>query len=212
MKRRKINGLYAITPDLSDTADLLDKTQQVLEGGARLIQYRNKSAHDALRREQAGVLLQLCKEYKVPLIINDHIELADALDADGVHVGRYDGSIAEARRQLGRNKIVGASCYNNLDRALRAEESGADYVAFGAFFPSRTKTDTVPVTTHLIDQAKQKVTVAVVGIGGIRLANAATVIQSGCDAIAVCNDLFATENIQAQARQYNRLFIAHHAI
>jgi len=212
VKETKISGLYAITPDLHNTDDLLDKTQQVLAGGARLIQYRNKSADDALRRKQAGLLLQLCREYKVPLIINDHIELAGGLDADGVHVGRDDGSIGEARRQLGRDKIVGASCYNNLDLALRAEESGADYVAFGAFFPSRTKTDTVPVTTHLIDQARQRVTVPVIGIGGIRLANAMTVIQSGCDAIAVCNDLFAAENIHTQAKQYARLFAVHHAI
>lgn len=212
MIKPKISGLYAITPDLNNTDDLLDKTQQVLAGGAQLIQYRNKSAHDALRREQAGLLLQLCREYKVPLIINDHVKLAIALGADGVHVGRADGSIRDVRRQLGQDKIVGASCYNNLDLALRAEESGADYVAFGAFFPSRTKTDTVPVTTHWVDQAKQKVTVPVVGIGGIRLANAATVIKSGCDVIAVCNDLFAAENIQAQARQYARLFTTHHAI
>ena len=210
MNKPKINGLYAITPDLSNTTDLLDKTQQVLAGGAQLIQYRNKSADDALRREQAGLLLQLCREYQVPLIINDHIDLAVALDADGVHVGRDDHSIGDARRQLGQDKIVGASCYNNLDLALRAEELGADYVAFGAFFPSLTKTNTVPVSPHLVDHAKQKVTVPIVGIGGIRLANAATVIRSGCDAIAVCNDLFATENVEAQARRYARLF-THHA-
>ena len=212
MNKPKISGLYAITPDLNNTDDLLDKTQQVLAGGAQLIQYRNKSAHDALRRQQAGLLLQLCREYKVPLIINDHVELAVALDADGVHVGRDDGSIGDARRQLGQDKIVGASCYNNLDLALRAEESGADYVAFGAFFPSQTKTDTVAVTTDWVDQAKQKVTVPVVGIGGIRLANAATVIKSGCDVIAVCNDLFATENTAAQAKQYACLFAAHRSI
>jgi thiamine-phosphate pyrophosphorylase len=165
-----------------------------------------------LCKEQAGLLLQLCREYGIPLIINDHIELVAALDADGVHVGRADGSIGEARRRLGRNKIVGASCYDSLDLALRAEESGADYVAFGAFFPSLTKTDTVPVSIRLVEQAKKKVTVPVVGIGGIRLANAATVIQSGCDAIAVCNDLFATKNVEAQAKQYARLFTAHHVI
>ena len=212
MNKPKVRGLYAISPDLSDTGDLLDKTQQVLAGGARLIQYRNKSASGALRREQAGLLLQLCREYQIPLIINDHIELAAALDADGVHVGRCDISISEARRQLGQDKIVGASCYNNLNLAFWAEESGADYVAFGAFFPSLTKTDTVPVSTQLIDQAKQKITVPVVGIGGIRLTNAATVIQSGCDAIAVCNDLFATKNVEARAKQYARLFTVHQTI
>ncbi|MDE2387620.1 MAG: thiamine phosphate synthase [Betaproteobacteria bacterium] len=206
----KISGLYAITPDLNNTDVLLDKTQQVLAGGAQLIQYRNKSAHDALRRQQAGLLLKLCREYKVPLIINDHIELAAALDADGVHVGRDDGSIGDARKQLGQDKIVGASCYNDLGRALQAQALGSDYVAFGAFFPSLTKTDTVSASKKLVGQAKQKMTVPVVGIGGIRLANAVTVIQSGCDAIAICNDLFTAENIQVRARQYARLFTAHH--
>jgi thiamine-phosphate pyrophosphorylase len=212
LRKPRISGLYAITPDLSNTGELLKKTQQVLAGGAQLVQYRNKSADDALRREQAGLLLQLCREYRVPLIINDHIELAVALDADGVHLGRDDMSISDARKQLGQNKIVGASCYNHLELALRAQALGSDYAAFGAFFPSTTKTDTVPVPASLIGQAKQKITIPLVGIGGIRLTNAATVIQSGCDAIAVCNDLFATENSAAQAEQYARLFTAHRSI
>lgn len=212
MKKPRISGLYAITPDLSNTGELLNKTRQVLEGGAQLVQYRNKSAHDALRREQAGLLLQLCREHRVPLIINDHIELAVALNADGVHLGRDDVSITEARRKLGQGKIIGASCYNHLELALQAQALGSDYVAFGAFFPSVTKMDTVPVSASLIGQAKQKITIPLVGIGGIRLTNAAAVIQSGCDAIAVCNDLFATENIAAQAEQYARLFAAHRSI
>lgn len=212
MKKPRISGLYAITPDLSNTGELLNKTRQVLEGGAQLVQYRNKSAHDALRREQAGLLLQLCREHRVPLIINDHIELTVALDADGVHLGRDDVSITEARRKLGQGKIIGVSCYNHLELALQAQALGSDYAAFGAFFPSATKTDTVPVPANLISQAKQKITIPLVGIGGIRLTNAATVIQSGCDAIAVCNDLFAAENTAAQAEQYTRLFAAHRSI
>lgn len=206
MKSPRINGLYAITPDLENTDDLVGRTQQVLEGGAQLIQYRNKLASDVLLREQARVLLQLCKEYKVPLIINDHLDLTLEIDADGLHVGRDDVSIATARDQLGWNKIVGASCYDNPDLALQAEKEGADYVAFGAFFPSLTKPAAVAVSMDLIEQIKKRIAVPVVGIGGIRLSNARTIIDSGCTAIAVCNDLFHTDNIKEKAVQYARLF------
>ncbi len=204
--RTKINGLYAITPDLENTDDLLDKTRQALEGGAQLIQYRNKSADKALLRVQAGLLLQLCRKHEVPLVINDHLDLAMEIDADGLHVGRDDASIKKVRDQLGYNKIIGASCYNNLDLALQAERESADYVAFGAFFSSLTKPAAVAVSVDLIEQAKKKIAVPIVAIGGIRLTNASTVIQSGCAAIAVCNDLFHTENIKAKAARYAQLF------
>lgn len=206
MRNPIINGLYAITPELENTGDLLDKTRQVLEGGAQLIQYRNKSANRILLREQAGLLLQLCREYTVPLIINDYLDLTIEIGADGLHVGQHDAAIAKARNQLGDNKIIGASCYNNLGLALQAEKEGADYVAFGAFFPSLTKPNTVSVTMNLIGEAKNKITVPIIGIGGIRLTNARKVIQSGCVAIAVCNDLFQSGNIKAKAAQYAQLF------
>ena len=178
----------------------------MLEGGAQLIQYRNKLAGDILLREQAKSLLQLCREYEVPLIINDHLDLAIEIDADGLHVGRDDVSITQAKNQLGCNKIVGASCYNNLDLALQAEKEGADYVAFGAFFPSLTKPNAFSVPANLVNQAKKRVSVPIVGIGGIKLTNARAVIQAGCAAIAVCNDLFHIENIKATAAQYSQLF------
>lgn len=206
MRNPKINGLYAITPEFKNTNDLLDKTRQVLEGGVQLLQYRNKSANRTLLREQAGLLLLLCREYRVPLIINDHLDLAIEIDADGLHVGQQDAPLLNARNQLGCNKIIGASCYNNLDLAIKAEKEGADYVAFGAFFPSLTKPNTVLVTVDLIGEAKKKITVPIVGIGGIRLTNAKTVIQSGCAALAVCNDLFQSENIKIKAAQYAQLF------
>ena len=206
MRNPKINGLYAITPELENTGDLLDKTRQVLEGGAQLVQYRNKSANRILLREQAGLLLQLCREYTVPLIINDYLDLTIEIGADGLHVGQHDAAIAKARNQLGDNKIIGASCYNNLNLALQAEKEGVDYVAFGAFFPSLTKPNTVSATMNLIAEAKNKITVPIVGIGGIRLTNAKKIIQSGCAAIAVCNDLFQSVNIKAKAAQYAQLF------
>lgn len=206
MRKTAIDGLYAITPDLPDTGELLDKTAQALAGGVRLVQYRNKSAGRSLRREQAGQLMQLCQAYEVPLIINDHVDLALAVDADGVHVGRDDIAIADARKRLGPDKIIGASCYNDADLAVMAEQQGADYVAFGAFFASQTKLNAVTVSVHAVEQARKKIAIAIVGIGGIQLNNAIRVLQSGCDAIAVCGDLFRNPNITEQAIKFTRLF------
>lgn len=206
MRSQEISGLYAITPDLENTNDLLNKVQQALEGRVQLIQYRNKLANEILRRKQAKLLLQLCREYGIPLIINDHLDLAIEIDADGLHVGQDDISVTQARNQFGQDKIIGASCYNNLDLAVQAEKEGADYVAFGAFFSSLTKPNTISVTMDLVDQAKKRISLPIVAIGGIKLANARTVIQGGCAAVAVCNDLFHTENIKATAIQYSQLF------
>lgn len=206
MRSQEISGLYAITPDLENTNDLLNKVQQALEGRVQLIQYRNKLANEILRRKQAKLLLQLCREYGIPLIINDHLDLAIEIDADGLHVGQDDISVTKARNQFGQDKIIGASCYNNLDLAVQAEKKGADYVAFGAFFSSLTKPNTISVTMDLVDQAKKRISLPIVAIGGIKLANARTVIQGGCAAVAVCNDLFHTENIKATATQYSQLF------
>lgn len=206
MRSQEISGLYAITPDLENTNDLLNKVQQALEGRVQLIQYRNKLANEILRRKQAKLLLQLCREYGIPLVINDHLDLAIEIDADGLHVGQDDISVTKARNQFGQDKIIGASCYNNLNLAVQAEKEGADYVAFGAFFSSLTKPNTISVTTNLVDQAKKKISLPIVAIGGIKLANARTVIQGGCAAVAVCNDLFYTENIKATATQYSQLF------
>lgn len=206
LRRHKIRGLYAITPDSENTGELLGKTQQALAGGVRCIQYRNKSVDNGLRKEQAGLLLQLCRKHEIPLIINDDIDLALEIDADGVHVGRDDSTVSDARKFLQQDKIVGASCYNNLDLAIEAEKQGADYVAFGAFFPSVTKPEATPVSISLINHARQILTIPVVGIGGIQLNNAVMVIHNGCDAIAVCSDLFQAGNIRVRAAQYAQLF------
>lgn len=206
LRSQEISGLYAITPDLENTNDLLNKAQQALEGRVQLIQYRNKLANEILRRKQAKLLLQLCREYGIPLIINDHLDLAIEIDADGLHVGQDDISVTQARNQFGQDKIIGASCYNNLNLAVQAEKEGADYVAFGVFFSSLTKPNTISVTMDLVDQAKKRISLPIVAIGGIKLANARTVIQGGCAAVAVCNDLFHTGNIKATATQYSQLF------
>ena len=206
MSSLKISGPYAITPDLNQTNDLLNKTRQVLEGGVKLVQYRNKSANDSLRREQAKLLLPLCREHNALLIINDHLEIAIEIDADGVHVGKNDVPVSAAKNLLGHNKIVGTSCYNQLDLAMQAQKDGADYIAFGAFFSSLTKPNAVSVSISLVNQAQKALSIPIVGIGGIQLTNARTVIQSGCAAIAVCHDLFQAENIKATAEHYVQLF------
>jgi thiamine-phosphate pyrophosphorylase len=202
----RISGLYAITPDGIDTKRLLVMTQKALAGGAKLIQYRNKIADAQLRHKQAKKLHHLCREYDVPLIINDHLDLALKIGAEGLHVGHNDISINEARRTLGNTKIIGASCYNRIELAMKAENQGADYVAFGAFFASVTKPDAVTAPLELLCLAKQKLRKPVVAIGGITLLNANLLIERGGDAIAVSDALFSTQDVQSTAQSFSQPF------
>jgi len=204
--KSRISGLYAVTPDIADTPALLAKVEAALAGGARLLQYRNKTASAALRLIQGRALLALCWEYQVPLIINDHLDLALALDADGLHLGSDDGSLAEARRTLGDGKILGASCYRLLDSALDAQEAGVDYVAFGGFFPSTIKPSTIRAPLGLLGEAKQRLSVPVVAIGGITLDNAPQLVAAGADGVAVISALFEDADIQRTARRFSALF------
>ncbi len=206
MPPTKICGLYVITPDSIDTTNLLTMTEKALVGGATIIQYRNKIADAVLLQEQAYLLAQLCRKYQVVFIINDHVDVAMAVDANGVHLGQNDGSIRDARKKLGDEKIIGVSCYNQLNLAIDASQQGADYVAFGAFFASSTKPDAVTASTDLLCKAKQKLFVPIVTIGGITLTNAAALIDQGCDAIAVSSALFNTQDIQSTARAFSQLF------
>jgi thiamine-phosphate pyrophosphorylase len=202
----RISGLYAITPDGIDTKKLLVMTQKALAGGAKLIQYRNKTADAQLRHKQAKKLHHLCREYDVPLIINDHLDLALEIGAEGLHVGHNDISVNEARRTLGNTKIIGASCYNRIELAMKAESQGADYVAFGAFFASVTKPDAVTAPLELLCLAKQKLRKPVVAIGGITLLNANLLIERGGDAIAVSDALFGTQDVQSTAQSFSQPF------
>ena len=201
-----ISGLYAVTPDSADTPGLLVSVEAALAGGARLLQYRNKAASAALRLIQGRALLALCWEYQVPLIINDHLELALALDADGLHLGSDDGSLAEARGRLGDGKILGASCYRRLENALDAQESGVDYVAFGGFFPSTIKPGAVRAPLGLLGEAKQRLSVPVVAIGGVTLDNAPQLIAAGADGVGVISALFEAADIRHAARRFSALF------
>lgn len=200
-------GLYAITAETADTARLLRDVEAALRGGAAAVQYRDKSTDVARRHEQASELVALCRRFGVPLIVNDDLRLADLCDADGVHLGRDDGSVREARIILGKAKFIGASCYQQLDRALAAQTAGADYVAFGSFFPSTTKPAAARASPDLLRNAKQPIQLPLVAIGGITLANAPSLIDAGADSLAVSSALFAAPDVRVAAHDFNQLFV-----
>lgn len=202
----RVFGLYAVTPDIADTRDLFAKAEAALGGGARLLQYRNKSASPALRLVQGRALRALCRAYRVPLIINDHLELALALDADGLHLGVEDGSLSEARAGLGPAKLLGASCYDRIESALEAGRLGVDYVAFGSFFPSSVKPGAVRAPLALLKEAKQRLSLPVVAIGGVTLENAQQLVSAGADGIAVISALFAAGDVELAAKRFSALF------
>lgn len=201
-----INGLYAITPECADTERLVHQVQQALSGGAHLVQYRNKKGDVALRHEQVSELLTLCRHFHVPLIINDDIRLTDLTGADGVHLGKDDGGVREARLILGPDKIIGVSCYNDLQRALDAESHGANYVAFGSFFPSPTKPGAGAAPLTLLHEAKRSLNIPIVAIGGITADNVNPLIEDGTDAVAVISALFDSDDIVAAASRFAVLF------
>ncbi len=200
-----IKGLYAITPEEADTAELLRRVRLALQGGASVLQYRNKPGSAATRFEQAAALRILTREFGVPLIINDDAALAKQVDADGVHLGGEDGGVAAARAVLGSEKIIGISCYNRLPLAHEAATQGADYVAFGAVFASTIKPDAPVATLALLSQARREMSLPLVAIGGITAENGASVLAAGADALAVISALFGAEDITLAARQFANL-------
>jgi thiamine-phosphate pyrophosphorylase len=204
--RHPISGLYAVTPDVADTSGLVAAAEAALAGGAHLLQYRNKSAIPALRDAQARALAALCRKFRVPFIVNDHLDLALAVEADGLHLGAEDGSLAAARARLGPAKILGVSCYDRLELALEAERRGADYVAFGSFFPSTVKPGAVRAPLALLREAKLRLSLPVVAIGGITLQNAPQLIAAGADGVAVVSALFGAGDIRLVAQRFSALF------
>lgn len=202
------SGLYAITPETADTDSLLTQVEAALAGGAATVQYRDKSGDVARRHEQASELLALCQEFGVPLIINDDLRLADLCGADGVHLGRDDDSVAKARVILGPDKFIGASCYQSLDLALAAQAEGADYVAFGSFYPSGTKPQAARAELTLLHAARSAIQVPIVAIGGITPVNALPLLEAGADSLAVLNALFDAPDIRAAALAFNHLFVS----
>jgi thiamine-phosphate pyrophosphorylase len=204
--RLRIRGLYAVTPDWMDTARLVAATRSAIGGGAGIIQYRNKRAPRTLRLEQATRLAALCREAGAIFIVNDDIELAVESGADGLHLGRGDGSIADARLRLGADRLLGASCYDSLDTARAAVAAGADHVAFGSFFPSAVKPEAVRASIDIVARARSQVGVPVVGIGGITAENAGPLVAAGIDAVAVISAVFHAQDVAAAARAIAGLF------
>lgn len=207
INKSRITGLYAIadTHYLDDT-HLIDAVAQAIAGGTRIIQYRDKKHTAAERTRQALELARLCRQQGALFIVNDDMMLAKETQADGVHLGREDASLTQAREQLGPQAIVGVSCYNELARAEAAEKQGADYVAFGRFFPSRTKPQAVQTGLDLLREAKKKLRIPVVAIGGITPENGAALIATGADALAVIEGVFGQADVRAAAGRYARLF------
>lgn len=202
-----MQGLYLVTPDWDDTSRLLDATEQALRAGADLVQYRHKQASEALRYEQAGKLLALCRRHGVPLIINDHIALCRELNADGIHVGGTDASVAAARAALGANKIVGASCYGELPRAHEAAAAGASYVAFGGFYPSRVKKYAVTTQPQIIAEARAALAeMPVVVIGGMTPHNAAPLVGQGAHMVAAISSVYQAADVGGAVRAFRALF------
>jgi len=200
-------GLYAITDSkLLSPERIVEAVALAIQGGAVMIQYRDKGDDPMRRQWEASDLSNMCRPLGVPLIINDDVELAAQVMAKGVHLGKEDADIASARARLGPNAIIGVSCYNDLDCAISAEKAGADYVAFGSFYPSRTKPSAVKAEVELLRQAKQQLSIPVVAIGGITADNGAQLVEAGADMLAVITELFGQADILGAAEKFSRLF------
>ena len=197
-----MRGLYAITPDIADTAELARRVEQALKSGIALLQYRNKLISKDKRLLQARELAPLARGYGVPFIVNDDPEVALAVGANGAHLGKEDGDLAAARAQL-PGKILGASCYADLGKARAAVRAGADYVAFGSVFPSGTKPAAVRAPLSLFGH---DLGVPLCAIGGITLDQAPQLIAAGASLLAVVSDLFDAPDIAARAAAYGKLF------
>ena len=210
MNRKRIERLYAVTPETSDGAWLCARVEAVLAGGARVIQYRSKSGEMGLRRQQAGRLLELCRARGALLIINDDVGLAQELGADGVHLGRDDLPAAAARAALGEAALIGVSCYDSLTRAREARDAGADYVAFGSFFPSPVKPNAVRAPVALLRAARAVLDLPLVAVGGITAENGRALVEAGADALAVISALFQVSDSFSAAQALTALFEAQH--
>jgi len=202
-----LNGLYAITDARLQRPDqFTEHVGQAIDGGASLIQYRDKSADAAFRLKQANTLADLCRQRGVALIINDDVELAAECGAQGVHLGENDADPQTARQILGDNAIIGVSCYNRLPLALQAANQGADYIAFGRFFPSWTKPEAVQASLDLIRMARQQLSLPFAAIGGITARNAAPLLDAGVAMLAVVQGVFGAADIRQAAAAYAALF------
>lgn len=204
--RTRLHGLYAITPDWPDTRRLLAVTEAILDAGCRLLQYRNKAASACHRQEQAVALRGLTRRFGALLIINDDLELAQFCEADGAHLGENDGELAQARARLGPDRILGASCYQAPHLAQRAIQAGADYVAFGSFFPSPSKPQARQARLELLATAGKPGKRPVCAIGGITPDNAQPLVKAGADMVAVISALYHAPDPAQATRQFISYF------
>lgn len=202
----RLRGLYAITDDhLILPGELINSVEQAILGGCRMVQYRSKNPHRDHTCE-AGQLHELCRSHRIPLIINDDVQLAKRVGAEGVHLGMDDLDYKHARQILGQDAIIGVSCYNSLDRALEAQQSGASYIAFGSFFPSHTKPHAVTVGLDLVRLARKQIGLPIIAIGGINADNGAPLLAAGIDMLAVISDLFGQADVRQASQRLSALF------
>jgi thiamine-phosphate pyrophosphorylase len=203
---QRIRGLYVITPDALSSDVLIARVDEAIGGGARLVQYRRKGVSASEKLDEARRIAALCRDRSALFIVNDDPKLAAEVGADGVHLGRDDGTVAAARAVLGERAVVGVSCYDRLDMAVAGERCGADYVAFGSFFPSSVKPGAVRPPLQLLHEARAVLACPVVAIGGITLDRGAELVAAGADSLAVISDIFQAGDVSARSRAYARLF------
>jgi len=205
MSKDNLRGLYAITdPELMGD-NLIHKAQCAIEGGINILQYRNKTAPLEQQESEANALSALCKKNNVLFIINDNVELAIKVNADGVHLGQKDADIKQARQQLGKNKIIGITCHNKIELAQQAQKHGADYVAFGRFFTSLSKPSAPAADISIIKEAKKSINIPIVAIGGITHQFAPSLLNEGADILAVIQGLFGQEDILDSTQKFVKI-------
>ncbi len=208
---RPLRGIYGITDDALLPGDLLlTRVEAALRTGLALLQYRSKQGSEQERLQQARALVDLCRHYDTPLVINDDVPLCLAAGAAGVHLGQRDQALAEARQRLGPEAIIGITCHDQLALARQAQAAGASYVAFGRFFASQTKPTAPPADIAILPQARRALDIPVVAIGGITAENGAALIAAGADMLAVIHALFAFPDVESRARELNSLFTSPH--
>ena len=202
-------GLYVITPEgLIDDSKAIEKVKSAIEGGAKIVQFRQKAITNLKKSISfARDLKDICQELKTTLIINDNLELTEEIDADGIHLGKNDINYDYARGRLGGDKIIGVSCYNQPELAIKAEKSGANYIALGSFFPSITKPEALICNLSTLEETHKKINIPIVAIGGISNKNGLQLIRKGAHNLACISDIFYDTNIKDAAQRIASLFI-----
>ncbi len=204
----QIGGLYVITDEkLIPRKGFVETVEKAIKGGARIVQLREKESSNEEVSRLAGELLKVTRRYSVPLIVNDYLEIARDVGAEGVHLGQHDPSVEEARRVLGKRAIIGVSCYGSIERGVEAHRNGADYLAFGTPFFTPTKPVRQPTSFEVLTQAKIVIPkTPIFAIGGITPQNIASVLETGVDGVAVITSVFGSSDPEEASRQLSAFF------